>query len=216
MVGTVRHWPQRDLVLRTPRLELRPDDDAGLAELVEVAYAGIHPPERMPFLVAWTDADPRYMGRGTLQYFWSERARFAPESWALHFLVRHEDRVIGMQSLTTTQFAARREVDSGSWLGREHQGRGFGTEMRAAILGYAFDHLGARHARSDAFADNVASLRVSEKLGYVRDGISIVAPRGEAVENVRLRLTAERFARPGWELVVEGHGPELAGLLGAA
>ncbi|MFR9803207.1 GNAT family N-acetyltransferase [Pseudonocardia sp. RS010] len=216
MVETVRHWPQRDLVLRTPRLELRPDDDAGLAELVEVAYAGVHPPGRMPFLVPWTDADPRYMGRGTLQHFWAERARFAPDAWALHFLVRHGGRVIGVQSLTSTQFAARREVDSGSWLGLAHQGRGFGTEMRAAILGYAFDHLGARYARSDAFADNAASLRVSEKLGYVRDGISIAAPRGEPVKNLRMRLTPERFARPGWTLVVEGHGPELAGLLGAA
>ena len=37
------------LVLRTPRLELRPDDDAGLHELVDVAYRGVHPPEEMPF-----------------------------------------------------------------------------------------------------------------------------------------------------------------------
>ena len=36
-------WPLRHLVLRTPRLELRPDDDAGLLELVEEAYRGVHP-----------------------------------------------------------------------------------------------------------------------------------------------------------------------------
>jgi hypothetical protein len=46
-------WPLRHLVLRTPRLELRPDD-AGLLELVEEAYRGVHPPDRMPFLVPWT------------------------------------------------------------------------------------------------------------------------------------------------------------------
>ena len=45
------HWPLRHLVLRTPRLELRPDDDEGLLELVEEAYLGIHPPGEMPFLV---------------------------------------------------------------------------------------------------------------------------------------------------------------------
>ena len=38
------HWPLRDLVLRTPRLELRPDDDAGLFELAAVAYGGVRRP----------------------------------------------------------------------------------------------------------------------------------------------------------------------------
>ena len=38
----MEHWPLRHLVLRTPRLELRPDDIAGLDELVAVAY-GRHP-----------------------------------------------------------------------------------------------------------------------------------------------------------------------------
>ena len=65
----MEHWPLRHLVLRTPRLELRPDDDAGLDELVAVAYGGVHPPEEMPFGEAWTDADPRYLGRGVLQYY---------------------------------------------------------------------------------------------------------------------------------------------------
>jgi hypothetical protein len=33
------HRPLRDLVLRTPRLELRPDDDEWLSEIVEEADA---------------------------------------------------------------------------------------------------------------------------------------------------------------------------------
>lgn len=67
-------WPLQGLVVRTPRLELRPDDDAGVAELVAVAYRGVHPPEQMPFSEPWTDADIRYLGRGTLQYHWRNRA----------------------------------------------------------------------------------------------------------------------------------------------
>ena len=205
-----RHWPPRNLVLRTPRLELRPDDDAGLDELVEVAYRGVHPPAEMPFLSPWTDADPRYLGRGVLQYFWSERARYAPESWTLHFLVRHEGRVIGVQSLGGANFAVLREVDTGSWLGLAHQRQGFGTEMRAAVLAYAFDHLGARHARSAVLDGNVASATVSERLGYRPDGVAQVAPRGVPVVEHRLRLTPDTFRRPAWELVVDGHTPEIA------
>ncbi len=96
------HWPLRDLVLRTPRLELRPDD--GLDELIEAAYAGVHPHDEMLFLVRWTDADPRYLGRELLRYFWSQRAALAPERWTINFLIRHDDRVIGTQGMSGADF----------------------------------------------------------------------------------------------------------------
>lgn len=207
-------WPLRHLVLRTPRLELRPDDDAGLDELVAVGYRGVHPPEEMPFHVPWTDADPRYLGRGMLQHFWQQRSVLAPESWAVHFLVRFEGRVVGVQTLRADEFAVNRRVDSGSWIGMEVQGKGIGTEMRAAVLVFAFDHLGATGALSAAFADNVRSLRVSEKLGYRRVGTRSVVRRGAPSEEVRVVLTPEAFVRPDWTLEVEGY-PACAALLGA-
>src|SRR5687767_9415023 len=105
-------WPLRRLVLRTPRLELRPDDDEGLHELVEVAYGGVHDPATMPFLFPWTDADPLYLGRGTLQHFWRQRAQLGPRRWGLHFLIRYAGRVVGVQSLTAENFATLRAVDS--------------------------------------------------------------------------------------------------------
>lgn len=201
----------RHLVLRTPRLELRPDDDAGLEELVAEAYAGIHPSDRMPFAVPWTDTDPRFLGRAIMQYHWSERAAFRPDSWRLNLLVRRHDRVIGMQELSATEFRILREVSTGSWLGMRHQGQGLGTEMRAAVLAFAFDHLGAVRARSGAFADNPASLRVSEKLGYRRDGTRTLVRRGKPADEVRLVLDAGDFVRPPWRLEVEGLDPEIFG-----
>jgi RimJ/RimL family protein N-acetyltransferase len=197
-------WPLRDLVLRTPRLELRPDDDAGLAELVEVARGGVHPPDEMPFLVPWTDADPRDLGRGMLQYFWSQRADLAPERWTLDLLVRRDGRVVGVQGLSGRRFAVTREVSTGSWLGLPHQGDGVGTEMRAAVLLFAVDHLGAVRARSSAFTDNARSLRVSEKLGYRPDGTSTEVRRGRSTLDRRLVLEAADLVRPEWELEVEG------------
>ena len=58
--------------------------------------------------------------------------------------------------------------------------------------------------RSAAFVDNPASMRVSEKLGYRRDGTEVVARRGEAAENLRLLLERDEFRRPDWTLEVEG------------
>jgi RimJ/RimL family protein N-acetyltransferase len=197
-------WPLRHLVLRTPRLELRPDDDAGLYELAEEARLGVHPPEQMPFSTPWTDADPEERGLGTLQFHWRSRADLRPDHWRLHFLVRVAGRVVGVQGLYAEAFAVTRAVGTGSWLGLRHQGHGIGTEMRAAVLLFAFDHLGATQARSGAFLDNPASLRVSEKLGYRPDGTELYARRGERAENVRLLLTPEAFCRPAWDLQVDG------------
>lgn len=197
-------WPLRHLVLRTPRLDLRPDDDEGLLELVDEAYRGVHPPEEMPFLTPWTDTDPRYMGRGALQFFWSQRAAFSPDGWAVHFLVRVDGRVIGTQGLTGKDFGVTREVSSGSWLGLRHQRHGYGTEMRAAVLQFAFDHLGALTARSEAFTDNPASLRVSERLGYRPDGSRTLARRGRRAGEIRLLVERDAFVRPDWTLQVEG------------
>jgi RimJ/RimL family protein N-acetyltransferase len=209
------HWPLADLVLRTPRLELRPDDDAGLVELADVALGGVHPPEEMPFVVPWTEADPRELGRRTLQHCWSRRAELAPERWTVDFLVRRDGRVIGMQGLSGRDFAITREVSTGSWLGRPHQRDGVGTEMRAAVLLFAVDHLGAVRARSAAFVGNAASLRVSEKLGYRADGTETVVRRGRSTADVRLVVEAADLVRPEWELAVEGVEGVLD-LLGAA
>jgi RimJ/RimL family protein N-acetyltransferase len=199
-------WPFWGLALRTPRLELRPDDDPGLAELVATAYQGVHPPHTMPFTAPWTDAGPRELGRNTLRYHWRTRAELSRDSWTLHFLVRRNGRVIGLQSMSGVDFAVTREVSTGSWLGMAQQGMGYGTEMRAAVLGLAFDHLGARTARSGALAGNTASLTVSHRLGYLEDGSTTHAVRGERVIETRLLVTAEEFRvhRPPWPLEVVG------------
>ncbi|MBW0104359.1 GNAT family N-acetyltransferase [Pseudonocardia sp. KRD291] len=208
-------WPQRHLVLRTPRLELRPDDDASLLELVALAHDGIHPAASMPFQQAWTDADPAYLGRGMLQYFWSERVAVGPDRWSLHLVVREDGRVAGIQSLTATRFGVLGEVATGSYLGRRFQGRGLGTEMRAAVLAFAFDHLGASSARSEYLDGSTASRRVSERLGYRDDGTALIAPRGEPVVQQRVVLDRSDFTRPTWALQIEGYTQALAGLLAA-
>ncbi|WP_028937756.1 GNAT family N-acetyltransferase [Pseudonocardia spinosispora] len=197
-------WPLHQLVLRTPRLELRPDDDAGLAELASVARKGVHPPEQMPFAFPWTDADPDELGRNLVQYHWSMRAALNPRDWTVQFLIRVDGQVIGCQGLTATNFALSREVSSGSWLGMDWQGQGYGTEMRAAVLMFAFDHLGARTARSGAFLDNASSRRVSEKVGYRADGTETWIRRGAVATQTRLLLDAGDLRRPDWSLSVSG------------
>lgn len=187
------HWPPLGLRLTTPRLQLRLPDAAELAELADLAAAGVHAPALMPFLYPWTDLPPAERARSVVLHHWRTLGAWTPERWTLPLAVFAEGRAVGYQSLGAADFAVLREVSSGSWVGRAHQGRGIGTEMRAAVLHLAFAGLGAQQARSGAFDDNPASLAVSEKLGYERDGVERHVVRGRAVTEHRLRLTRARW-----------------------
>lgn len=96
------------------------------------------------------------------------------------------------QDVSATDFARERMVLTGSWLGQQFQGRGYGTEMRAAVPELAFTGLGAELAVSGALTGNAASARVSEKLGYVAEGERFVEPRGVAVRAQEYRLDRKR------------------------
>jgi RimJ/RimL family protein N-acetyltransferase len=194
--------PLFGLRLRTPRLELRLPTQADLEALREVALAGVHPPEFMPFSIAWTD-DPELAS--FLPYHEMRRRDWSRDEWHLELGVWLEAEPVGVQAVTGGQFARTRTVSTGSWLGESFQRHGVGTEMRTAILEFAFRGLGAEVARSGALDGNVASLRVSEKLGYKQVGRSTVAPRGEEVEHADLELRRDEWLAP---LPVEIEGLE--------
>ncbi|WP_329147007.1 GNAT family N-acetyltransferase [Streptomyces niveus] len=187
-------WPLYDLRITTPRLELRLPDLDRLSELAAVAAAGVHDADRMPFVAAWTDVSPEERARATFQHLLGTVAGWTPRKWSLGLAVSWEGKVVGRQDLGATDFAVTGEAHTGSWLGQAYQGRGIGTEMRAAVLHLAFEGLGARSMTSGAMADNARSLRVSEKLGYRPDGREVLSVRGEARDHRRLRLD-----RAGWE-----------------
>ena len=56
-------------------------------------------------------------------------------------------------------------LEAGWTLGREHWGNGFATEAGTATLRFAFDTVGAGKVISLIRPDNLASIRVAEKLG---------------------------------------------------
>lgn len=204
-------WPLFDLRVRTPRLELRPDWDEGVAELAEEAALGIHGAESMPFLTPWSATDPDERARRVVQWNWKSRSELTAEQWNLNLLVVLDGHVVGTQGLNAEHFATLGVVETGSWIGRRHQGRGIGTEMRAAALHLAFVGLGAHLAVSSAFDDNHGSLGVSRRLGYEPDGEEVHVRGLEQAPGriVRLRLTRQRWEthRPASEITIEGLEP---------
>ncbi|MER5275084.1 GNAT family protein [Streptomyces sp. NPDC002809] len=188
-----QHWPPYGLRIRTPRLELRLPDLELLDDLASVAADGVHAPDVMPFTVPWTDCPPAERGRAVFQHVLSTVANWSVRDWSLSLAVLHEGRVVGRQDVTARDFAVTGQVSTGSWLGLAHQGRGIGTEMRAAALHLAFAGLGAVAAVSAAMTDNPRSLGVSRRLGYLPDGLEVAALRGDRVTLQRLRLERARW-----------------------
>jgi len=164
-----------------------------LEALFCVAEGGIHPSEEMPFGVAWTD-DLRL--DAFVDFHRTALKEWQPDHWDFN-LVTFRGRVpVGSQSLHGQTFSATRTVSSGSWLGRPHQGRGFGTEQRAAVLELAFGRLGALAAETGALAHNHASLRVSEKLGYRFTFEDTLSPRGTPLPHLNFRLERDGWRSP--------------------
>lgn len=189
------YWPLFDLRVRTPRLELRLVDDELAVELAALVGKGIHDPEFMPFTTPWTDLEPPLLQRNALQYWWHVRSQWKPENWALSMAVLHEGQAVGIQDVLAERFATLRTVNTGSWLGRAHQGQGIGKEMRAAVLHLAFEGLGAVMAYSGAYEDNAASRGVSRALGYEENGDVIAIRRDKAGRIINLKLPREKWQR---------------------
>ncbi|MGV9325809.1 GNAT family N-acetyltransferase [Streptosporangium sandarakinum] len=190
------HWPLFKLRLTTPRLELRLPTLEDLDQLADRAAEGIHDPEVMPFIPPWTDVPSSELPRNVILSDLGEIARWQPERWCCNFAVICDGQAVGVQDLSATDFAVTREVHTGSWLGRPHQGRGLGTEMRAAVLHLAFTGLGALSAISAAFEHNSSSPAVSRKLGYRPDGLSVHNVRGRRTAAQRMRLDHDAFTSP--------------------
>lgn len=189
-------WPLRDLEVSTPALTLRYITDELAAELARLAARGIHDPATMPFSEPWTDAKSPQLERNTLQYFWRTRAQTCAEHWDVPLAVVTAGRAIGVCTVHADDFPARRSVTTGSWLGRDHQGHGFGREMRQAALHLIFAGFGAIEAKTRVWHDNAASLGVTRSLPY--------APAGVSQESRRDRLDTMltfSMSRQAWNTV---------------
>ncbi|MBK7820250.1 MAG: GNAT family N-acetyltransferase [Tessaracoccus sp.] len=188
------------------------DDD--IPELVELVRGGIQVPDLpMPFLQDWHEqpfapGSPDGFPATSLAWWWTQRASFAPDDWRLALVVRRDGVLVGMQDLHARDFAQTSHIETGSWLGRAHQGRGTGTLMRQLVVGLAFDELGAATCGSGYIVGNHASAAVSRKVGYVDNGRERIVQhtqRGKVgVEEQRVVVTPATYVRPDAEVTVEG------------
>lgn len=89
-------------------------------------------------------------------------------AWALALI--DSNTYIGKISLFQISKQNRRG-EIGYLLGRKYWGNGLMTEAMAAVLSYAFDDLKLHRIEVDTDPENLPSLALLEKFGFVREGL---------------------------------------------
>jgi RimJ/RimL family protein N-acetyltransferase len=204
-------WPAFGLRLRHRDLELRPATDHD-ALLIASWIPDLLPAEQqhfMPYLFQSIKADTREeMAQLELQWIWRQRAAMSPDDWGLPLTVVVDGEPVGVQGLQATGFRVRRTIGSGSFLVSDRRGTGIGTRARVMMLSLAFDHLGALAAESGYMDGNDASRIVSERLGYLPNGVGFHEFEGVRRRENRVLLEVDRWRsiRAPWldEVGIEG------------
>jgi RimJ/RimL family protein N-acetyltransferase len=159
--ATIPRLDELDLVLVTARLRLRPLRDSDVEDL----WPFVSDPE-LPRMMSWAaHTDPSQ----TLAFIaWTREAleKGSSVAWAIEV----DGRAMGTIGLDGIQFAVRAwRVDSaelGYWIAPPLWGRGMMTEAAQAVMRCGFDTIGLHKITVGCLAENAASRRVIEKLGF--------------------------------------------------
>ncbi len=84
----------------------------------------------------------------------------------------NDRRVIGRVTLGGVLRGAFQNAYRGTWIDKEHQGRGLMTEAVVATTTFAFSAAGLHRVQAAVMPHNEGSLRVLEKAGYRREGLA--------------------------------------------
>lgn len=150
-------------VLQTERLRLEatiPAHAAGLWAAIESSLS------ELTRFMAWA---PSASAANTATFTERmEQKRRDLTDWS--FTIFLGDEVAGNISLMGYEALADL-AEMGYWLRSDLCGRGFMTEAGAAVVDFGFDHVGCHRLELRAAESNPASIRVAEKLGFVREGL---------------------------------------------
>jgi RimJ/RimL family protein N-acetyltransferase len=164
-----------DQVLKTNRLLLQPVQMADAAAIAALAceFDVARMTARMPHPYTIDDARD-----------WIGQIAGSGETV---FAIAHDGELIGCAGYMPLD-DARAEI--GYWLGKPWWGRGLATEAARALVQDAFEAGGFEQIDTGHFADNAASGRVLEKLGfkYIHDEMRPCRARGGSVLSREFRL----------------------------
>ena len=148
--------------LLTRRLRLRPFDDTDANDLFEL--------QSNAFVLRYWDSPP-WSDRGRSERFIKACRQMAEEGAGARVAVDRDSdgAFIGWCHLSKWH-PDYRSASLGFCFTEASWGHGYATEAARVLLRWAFDTLDLNRVQAEADTRNIASARVLEKLGFVREG----------------------------------------------
>ncbi|HYY55586.1 MAG TPA: GNAT family protein [Candidatus Dormibacteraeota bacterium] len=160
-------------------------------------------PEDVPHIVRWlADVEVSRM-LGYLQIAFSEAQetdwlkKLAENQNGVFWVIEVDGKPVGTSGIRDIDWK-NQHGESGTLIGeREYWGKGIGTEQARLRTRFAFRELNLIKLKSAAFAENVASLRMSKRVGYREVGVERreVFAGGKWHDGVLLELLREDWER---------------------
>jgi RimJ/RimL family protein N-acetyltransferase len=107
-------------------------------------------------------------------------------STSIHLAIEFDGEAVGGAGVIAGEGIARYTAQFGYWLGEAHWGKGIATAAARAMAKHAFANTEFTRLEAPVFAWNSASMRVLEKIGFVREGIlkQSVFKDGQLIDSV--------------------------------
>ncbi|NMM10755.1 MAG: GNAT family N-acetyltransferase [Polaromonas sp.] len=102
--------------------------------------------------------------------FWITTANQATP--IIHFAIDLEGAAVGGIGVIADEGIARHTGQFGYWLGETYWGKGIATAAARAMVAHAFSSSLFQRLEASVFAWNPASMRVLEKVGFIRESVT--------------------------------------------
>jgi [ribosomal protein S5]-alanine N-acetyltransferase len=170
---------QSDMKIETPRLILKEFDRSDLPTLAPI----LADPQVMKFSIMGIYSTPQT--EKAIDNFIDSYKRFGFGLWAV--ILKESELLIGYCGLAIDRIDNRDEPEIGYRLDYKFWGKGFATEAASASIQYGFNLIKLPYILGAAQQQNVASIRVLEKLGMTFDRETIF--RGVAMDVYKIVKT---------------------------
>jgi ribosomal-protein-alanine N-acetyltransferase len=92
------------------------------------------------------------------------------EGYSFHVFERESGRLVGGIGMTQVRRGVAQTATLGYWVGQPFEKRGYTTEAVRLVTRFAFNALQLHRVEAACLPENLASRRVLEKAGFVREG----------------------------------------------
>jgi aminoglycoside 6'-N-acetyltransferase len=145
---------------------------------------------------SWEIPYPETAAREFIEYLQQTKPGTLGEWYQIAIALKTTDEIIGDCAFCILAEDGQ-QAEIGFTLSRQHQGKGYATEAVSCLLAYLFTEYKLHRIRANCDSENIASIRLLERLGMRREGhfIKSLWFKGEWVDELWFAILREEWGR---------------------